>query len=209
MAMTIPAVEAVEDWVEPITLRLEPVVRLSDDEFRQVCELNAELWLERTATGEIEIMPPAGPTTSHRNLDLGAQLAIWARQDGTGLAFDATGGFVLPNGAIRAPDASWVRRDRLRGLNTGQDDPFLRLCPDFAVELRSRSDRLGRLQAKMDEYVANGCRLAWLIDPWQRVVHAYRPGQAVARIDAPDALSADPELPGFVLDLAEIWRPLT
>jgi Uma2 family endonuclease len=136
-----------------------------------------------------------------------AQLDAWAEQDGTGRAFNSNTGYVLPNKANRAPDASWVRMSRLAKLSARQKKKFAPLCPDFVIEVRSASDRLPALQKKMEEYLDNGAILGWLIDPQERKVHVYRPRKRVACLDRPKSLSGDPELPGFVLKLARIWKP--
>jgi Uma2 family endonuclease len=139
---------------------------------------------------------------------LTAAFVQWAKHDGEGVAFDSSTGFVLPNGAIRSPDVSWVRRNRLATLTPEQKQRFLPLCPDFALELRSASDRLSDLQDKMEEYIANGARLGWLLVPQTRSVYVYRPGRTSQHMQEITPLSGDPELPGFVLDLNPIWRPL-
>ena len=125
--------------------------------------------------------------------------------DGTGLAFDSSAGFTLPNGAIRSPDASWVRRERWNALTPDQQEKFAPLCPDFVVELRSRTDRLSDLHDKLQEYIDNGARLGWLIDPIDKRVYVYRPGQPVESLDDPATLSGDPVLTGFVLPVRELW----
>ncbi len=124
------------------------------------------------------------------------------------MAFDSSGGFLLPNGAMRAPDAAWVRRSRLAKLTRDEKRGFLPLCPDFVVELRSESDRLDALQAKMDEYIANGAQLGWLIDPIEQVVYIYRPQQPIQRLVHPAVISGDPVLSGFTLNLTGLWEPL-
>ncbi len=150
---------------------------------------------------------PAGGETSYRNSDLCSQLRVWAKQEGSGRSFDSSGGFVLPSGAERSPDASWVLRERLAALRAEEKSGFLPLAPDFAIELLSPSDRLKNVKEKMAEYLASGVRLGWLIDPFSRQVHIYRPNAAPQILDNPATLSGEPELPGFVLDLAEIWDP--
>ena len=134
-------------------------------------------------------------------------MAAWARADGTGVTFDSSTGFELPNGATRSPDVAWVRRTRLSTLTAEQKERFLPLCPDFVIELLSPSDSLSLTQEKMDEYVATGTELGWLIDPAQRRVHVYRPGVAIEHLDRPSALHGDPILAGLVLDLAPVWEP--
>lgn len=191
----------------PLAVQMYPVIDMSDDDFFAFCQLNRELRIERAATGEIIIMSPAGGETGSRNADLIATLYAWAKQDGRGVTFDSSTGFVLPNKAVRAPDAAWVRRERLAKLTPEEKQKFLPLCPDFVVELRAPADRLIDLQAKMVEYSENGASLGWLIDPQTRTVHVYRPGQAIETLVGATAVTADPELPGFVLDLASIWEP--
>jgi Uma2 family endonuclease len=190
-----------------ITLRIRPAIDLTDDEFFALCQLNRDLRLERTAEGEIIIMPPTGWMTGDRNSEINLQLRKWAKADGTGVVTDSSGGFHLPNGADRAPDAAWVLRSRLAALTAEQKEKFLPLCPDFAIELMSPTDTLAKTQAKMAEYMENGARLGWLINPENRQVHVYRPRRAVVILKNPSDISGDPELPGFVLDLREIWEP--
>ena len=186
-----------------LILNLLPTIELTDDQFFQLCQHNRDLRLERTAEGELIIMPPTGWESGNRNAKLTTRLENWAETDGTGLTFDSSTGFKLPNGANRSPDASWVRRERLQALNP---DPrkFLPMAPDFAVELRSASDDLKTLQQKMQEYIDNGVRLCWLIDPQNQRVEIYRPRQNVEVLQSPTSLSGEDVLPNFVLDLAQI-----
>lgn len=188
-----------------IVLDLRPVVSLTDEQFYDLCRANGELRIERTAEGEMSIMSPAGGDTSRRNAQLIAQLVVWANQDRTGISFDSSGGFRLPNGAIRSPDAAWVRLAAWLKLTEQQKEKFIALCPDFVVELRSASDGLAELQAKMEEYVANGAQLGWLIDPQERRVYVYRPQAQAEVLDDPEVLPGDPVLNGFVLNLHDIW----
>ena len=191
----------------PIVLKLSPLIELSEEQFADFCGLNSELHIERTANGELEIMAPAFSETGGKNAEISGQLWHWAREDGTGRAFDSSAGFTLPNGAIREPDASWISMSRLAALSPEQRSGFYRICPDFVVELRSDTDRLNTLRAKMEEYIQNGARLGWLIDPQHRRVYIYRPGAEVEILEDPDSVSADPVLPGFTLELREIWDP--
>ncbi|MEH2113656.1 Uma2 family endonuclease [Nostoc sp.] len=186
-----------------LILNLSPTIELTDEQFFQLCQNNRDLRLERTAEGELIIMPPTGWESGNRNSRLTQRLGNWTDADGTGLSFDSSTGFKLPNGANRSPDASWVSRERLEALNP---DPakFLPLAPDFAVELRSASDSLKTVQQKMQEYIENGVRLGWLIDPQNQQVEIYRPGQEVEVLRAPTSLLGEDVLPGFVLDLAQI-----
>ena len=187
-----------------VLLRLPPDLHLTDDQFYEFCRLNRELRIERTAQGGVVIMAPAGGDSSDRNAEITMQLRLWAKRDGTGRTFDSSGGFLLPNGATRSPDASWVRNDRLAALTAEERAKFLPLSPDFVVEMRSPTDGLSTLQEKMREYLENGARLGWLIDPLGGQVFVYRPGAPVERLEEPDSVSADPVLPGFRLELDEI-----
>lgn len=189
------------------TLHLSPAVELSDEQFFALCGLNRDLRLERTAEGDIIVMAPTGWITGDRNAEIIQQLRNWAKADGSGVATESSTGFQLPNGADRAPDAAWVLRSRLATLTTEQKQRFLPLCPDFVIELLSPSDSLTVAQAKMTEYVDNGAQLGWLIDPEMRQVHVYHPHKAVVVFENLLEIAADPELPGFVLDLREIWEP--
>jgi len=186
------------------TNSIELSINLTDEQFFQLCQHNRDYQFERTASGELIIMPPTGSETSKRNMDLSYQLRAWSRQNNLGVAFDSSGGFRLPNGADRSPDASWVKKERWDALTPEQKDSFAPLCPDFVVELRSRTDSLKKLQEKMQEYIDNGAKLGWLIDRQNRRVEIYRPGQDVEIIENPATLSGEDVLPGFVLNLEEI-----
>jgi Uma2 family endonuclease len=180
-------------------------IRLTAEQFARLCQGNPELQLELTAQQELVIMSPTGAKTGRRNSRLTRHLDTWAEQDGSGIAFDSSTMFTLPNGAIRSPDASWVRLERWEKLTEDQQEGFAPLCPDVVVELRSRTDRLADLHDKMREYTDNGARLGWLIDPLDKRVYVYRPGQPVESLDDPATLSGDPVLPGFVLPMRELW----
>jgi Uma2 family endonuclease len=130
----------------------------------------------------------------------------WAEEDGAGEYFDSSRGFILPNGAERSPDVAWVKKERWAALSKNKREKFAPLCPDFVIELRSPFDRLKPLQAKMAEYIENGAQLGWLIDPYKRKVYVYRPDAPVERLDAPERVSGEPLLPGFVLPLAQFWQ---
>lgn len=195
---------AQEATIWPLALRLRPALALSEEQFFQLCQINRDLRIERSAEGELLIMPPAGSETGQRNMRIAVRLGSWAERDGTGLAFDSSPGFTLPNGAVRSPDASWVERSRWEELPPDERKKFARICPDFVLELRSPSDRLDDLQAKMREYLDNGARLGWLLDPEPRHLYVYRPDAPVERLEDPDTVSGDPVLPGFELDLRQI-----
>lgn len=189
----------------PLTVSLPSIAPMTQAEFHAFCQANRDLRIERTATGEVVIMPPAFSDTGNRNFNLAVQLGIWAEQDGTGLGFDSSSGFTLPNGATRSPDAAWIKAQRWNALTAEEKASFAPLCPDFVIELRSASDTLAELQAKMQEYIDNGTSLGWLIDRKQRAVYIYRPNQEPELLDNPDEVSGDPELPGFRLSMAKIW----
>ncbi|MEG3850484.1 Uma2 family endonuclease [Microcoleus sp. herbarium19] len=186
----------------PLTLTLT----VTREQFVELALANRELQLERTATGELIVNPPTGGETGYRNSDLNGQLWLWNSRARLGKTFDSSTGFHLPNGADRSPDASWVRQERWDALTPKQKESFIPLCPDFAVELRSKSDSMEPLRAKMKEYMDNGARLGWLIDRKNRKVEIYRQNQEVEVLDNPATLSGEDVLLGFVLDLTEVWR---
>lgn len=188
-----------------LTLNLNPVIQLTDEQFFQLCQVNENLRFERTATGELIIMPPAGGETGNRNGRLTQQLFNWTDADGTGIAFDSSTGFKLPNGADRSPDAAWVKLERWNALTQQQKERFLPLCPDFVIELLSPSDSLKVTQEKMKEYRENGTRLGWLINRKSRQVEIYRQNQEVEVLESPVSLSGEDVLPAFILNLESIW----
>lgn len=183
------------------------VTWLTDEQFFRLCQDNPDYRFELNARGELIVMPPTGSETGWRNSKFNQRLVNWAEVNGEGLVFDSSTGFTLSNGAKRSPDAAWVRRDRWRALTPEQRREFAPLCPDFVMELRSPTDNLFALQEKMQEYSDNGARLGWLIDPIEKRVFVYRPGQLVEVLDNPASLSGDPVLPGFVLSVQELWEP--
>ncbi|WP_159790995.1 Uma2 family endonuclease [Sodalinema gerasimenkoae] len=189
----------------PVIVSFPTLAPMSREEFLSFCQANGQLRIERAVTGEVEIMPPAFSDTGNRNFNLAVQLGIWTEEDGTGLGFDSSAGFTLPNGAMRSPDASWVKRAKWNQLSEEEKASFAPICPDFVVELRSKSDALATLQAKMQDYIDNGASLAWLIDRPQRRVCIYRPQQAPQCLENLAEVSGEPELPGFTLTMATIW----
>ena len=202
-------VAEVETRIEyrPVVLRTSPALEMDEEQFFEFCQQNKDLRIERTAGGDLEIMPPTGGETGNRNFKIALQLGVWMESDSTGVAFDSSTGFRLPNGATRSPDAAWVRRERLAELMAKQKLLFLPLCPDFVVELRSQTDSRPLLQDKLQEYIENEARLGWLIDATERRVYVYRPGSRVEQLDAVPSLSGETELPGFTMDLCKIWEP--
>ncbi|MBE9192851.1 Uma2 family endonuclease [Gloeocapsopsis crepidinum LEGE 06123] len=188
-----------------LTLNLKPAIELTDEQFFQLCQANQDLRFERTATGELIIMPPTGGETGNRNAGIIAQLWLWNNQNQLGLVFDSSTGFKLPNGADRLPDASWLKLERWNSLTQEQKEKFIPLCPDFVIELLSPSDNLRMLQEKMKEYLDNGTHLGWLINRKAQQVEIYRSNQEVEVIQSPATLLGENVLTGFVLDLEKIW----
>lgn len=180
-------------------------LEMTEDQFLQLCSDNGDLRMELTANRELIIMPPNGLEGSSQELEVSSQVLIWAKQDGTGRAFGSNAGYTLPNGAVRAPDASWMPLSRWESLSRDDQTKFGHTFPDFAIELRSPSDSLSDVQDKMTEYLENGVLLGFLLDPRQRRVYVYRRGQDVEVLEEPESVSGDPVLPGFVLDITAIW----
>ena len=185
-------------------------VAFSDDDFIELCADNRELLFETTAQKELIIMTPPGGKTQRRNTVLSTDLEIWSRQDGRGITFTNNTPFHLPNGARRAPDASWLSSTRWNALTDEEQEKLPPLCPEFVAELMSRSDRrpvrFRMLQTKMAEYMANGAQLGWLIDPYKKRVYVYRPGEPVEILENPTSISGDPLLPGFTFNVAQMWE---
>ena len=194
------------DTTRPMIVRFGKLLqRASDREFLEFCELNRDLRLERTAEGDLIIMPPTGGETGRLNFALIGLFFAWSERDRTGLGFDSSTGFALPDGAKRSPDLAWVKRSRWEALSLRERKEFVPLCPDFVVEIRSASDSLAELQSKMEEYIKNGASLGWLIDPGERQVYVYRLSVPVERLDHPQTISGEPLLRGFTLDLERLW----
>lgn len=185
---------------EPIILNLK-TVNLSDDQFYQLCQINENWRLEETAQGELLIMPPVGGISGIRESDLNAHVVIWNRQTQLGKVFSSSTMFILPQGGKRSPDVAWVENARWDALTQEQQEKFVPLCPDFVIELRSRTDLLKQLQDKMQEYLNSGLKLGWLINPQTQQVEIYRPSQPVETVELPTRLSGENILPGFTLDL--------
>jgi Uma2 family endonuclease len=187
-----------------LTLTLDPVVRLTREQFYELCNVNHDLRLERSSTGELILMPPTGWESGRQNSKLKLRVGVWAEQEGTGIVFDSSTGFSLPNGADRSPDVAWVAKSRIEAI---APDPaqFLPLAPDFVIELRSATDKLITLERKMAEYRDCGVRLGWLIDPQEKRVGIYRLGRPTEYLNQPEQLVGEDVLPGFVLTLADIW----
>jgi Uma2 family endonuclease len=188
--------------METISLKIPQNLQFTDDEFYDFCQANPELKLERTSTGKILIMALTGGQTGIKNTEIIAELTLWNRKDRLGVLFDSSTGFRLPNGAVRSPDAAWIRNERWLSLSDKEQEKFPLLCPDFVIELMSANDEAAQAKNKMEEWIANGCSLAWLIDPAKEITYVYRQGQEVEEIKGfGNKLSGDEILPGFVLDL--------
>ena len=196
----LPAVEV------PFVLHLGALSKKLDDaDFYELCQANQDWRIERTSDGDIIVMPPTGGETGRRNFYLSVSFGTWARADGTGVGFDSSTVFSLPNGARRSPDLAWVKLSRWYALTDEQRRGFPPLCPDFVIELRSHTDSLSALQDKMQEYIANGTKLGWLIDPIDRKIYVYRPQTDVECLEDPASISGEGLLEGFTLALAEVW----
>ena len=180
-------------------------VPMTDDQFLQFCADNSDLRFETTADKELIVMPPAGAESGRRNFRFSGLFASWIDQDGTGEGFDSSAGFTLPNGARRSPDCAWMLRWRYNEVDPHRKERFPQIVPDFVMELRSPSDRIRLAQDKMTEWIENGARLGWLIDPFEKRVHIYRPGEPVEVLEDPEIVSGEAVLPGFDLNLQEIW----
>lgn len=187
-----------------LTLNLQQFVETAA-EFWELCQANPDLRLERTATGEVVIMPSAFTETGRRNFKISGQLWQWNETWQLGEAFDSSAGFTLPNGAIRSPDTAWIAKEHWESLSDEAKYGFAAICPDFVVALRSSSDALKALRAKMQEYIENGAQLGWLIDSQARTVEIYEPGEAVETLHDPATVTGDPHLPHFVLNLQKVW----
>lgn len=190
--------------VNPVQINLDSL-NLTDEQFYQICQDNQDLRFEKNAKGTLIIMPPAGDETSYRNGRLTQQLFNWSDQDKTGIPFDSSAGFILPNGATRSPDVSWISLDKWNQISAKTREKFSPICPNFVIELRSPNDSLKSLQEKMREYLENGTKLGWLINRKDRQVEIYRQGQDVEYVNNPQTLSGENVLPNFVLNLALIW----
>ncbi|WP_017316767.1 Uma2 family endonuclease [Mastigocladopsis repens] len=188
-----------------ITLNLKPVIELTDEQFYQLCRRNPDVKFERSAKGELIIMPPTGGETGNRNSEINADFVIWNRQTKLGKVFDSSTGFKLPNGANRSPDVTWIKQERWDTLTSEQKEKFPPIVPDFVLELMSPTDTLQKTQEKMQEYMENQVKLGWLIDRKTRRVEIYRLGREVEVLESPTELSGEDVLPGFILDLQTVF----
>ena len=188
----------------PLKITLDPIVTMTNEQFFAFCQLNQDVKIERNVRGELIFMPPTGSESERQNFNLIGQLWVWTKQDGTGVGFGSSGGFTLPNGAVRSPDAAWIEKTRWEQIDLELRKRFAPIYPDFVVELRSETDNLQVLQEKMEEYIENGANLGWLIDPQQQKVYIYRPNSQLEELVKPSSLSGENVLSGFVLDLKDL-----
>jgi Uma2 family endonuclease len=191
--------------MDALTVSLESVIELTDEQFFQLCQKNKELRFERNAQGDMTIMAPEGCETGMWSVEISADLVNWNRRNKLGVAFGSSTGFTLPNGANRSPDAAWILKERWDALTPYQQSRFAPICPDFVIELMSPSDNLKVTQAKMQEYQENGTRLGWLMNRKDREVEIYRIGKEVEVLRSPLSLLGEHVLPEFVLNLEAIW----
>lgn len=190
------------EFKDELAINIDALLKdFTEEDFFEMCRQNPDLRVEMSKEGDIIFMPPTGGETSKHSFSLIVRLGIWAEKDGTGVGFESNALFVLPNGAKRSPDMSWVKLDRWNDLPEEERKSFPHIYPDFVVELRSPSDSIKEVKEKMEEYIENGAQLGWLIDPIQKKVYIYRPGAEVEELDNPASISGDPLLKGFVLDL--------
>ncbi|WP_353063394.1 Uma2 family endonuclease [Tunturibacter psychrotolerans] len=185
--------------------RFRPETPMSDEDLMRFCAANDIARVEREVDGEILVMSPAGNRTGRRNAAIISALDTWAQKDGRGYVFDSSTGFTLPDGSMRSPDASWVEASRWNALSRVDQNRFSPICPDFLIELRSQSDELSALEAKMTRWIASGAKLAWLIDAEREIVGIYRPGAALETFQRPGSIQGSGVVDGFTLDLARIW----
>jgi Uma2 family endonuclease len=195
----------IEEAFLPATLTSPP---MTDEQFAEFCAGHPDYFIEMTAEGEIIVMPPNYTITGFRNQEIAMQLGIWARMDGRGKCSESSTGFVLPNGARRSPDAAWTAKSRIQAIDREDEDRYWHFCPDFVIELRSRTDRLKVLRAKMREWIRNGAQLGWLIDPSRRVVEVYRAGREPETFVDAQRIEGEGPVAGFVLELGPVWDPL-
>lgn len=196
----------IQNPMHTVTLNLQPIIEMSEDQFYQLCRANPDVKFERNAKGELIVVSPTGGETGQCNSEINADFVIWNRQTKLGKVFDSSTCFKLPNGANRSPDVAWIKQERWDTLNSNQKEKFPPIAPDFVLELMSPTDNLKVTREKMQEYMDNQIKLGWLINPKTRLVEIYRQGQEVEVLQSPAALSGEEVLPGFVLNLSLLWE---
>ena len=191
---------------EPLEIDFGNLLKpMTDDDFFYFCQRHRELRIEMDKFGEITIMSPTGSETGRIKFELSVDFGIWAREDGTGISFDSSTGFILPNGAKRSPDLAWIKLEKWLAVPVDLRKKFPPICPDFVIEIRSESDSLKNLQAKMEEYIENGAALGWLIDVQDKKVYVYQQNTTVQELENPSEVSGEPLLSGFVLQMKKIF----
>ncbi len=190
----------------PLPLRIKPPYPLTDEELIRLSREHQPVPIERDAEGYLLFMTPAGSISSNKNAYLSAMLYVWAEEDGSGVSFDSSGGFTLPDGSMRAPDGAWIPLDRWNAISYEQQVRYAPICPDFIIELRSESDSLAELKSKMESWIINGTQLAWLLDPFEKAVTVYRPNREPERLDTLSEIAGEGPVAGFVLPLDRIFR---
>jgi Uma2 family endonuclease len=202
----VTSAELDDQWISPtMVVRLGPLKQhVTDDEFFEFCMRNRDLRIEMSSEGTMSIMMPLGGESGGREFKLTSRFGAWVETDGTGIGFSPSTVFKLPNGAKRSPDVSWIRNERWEAIPKELREKFAPICPDFVIELRSRTDRLKPLKKKMEEYLENGALMGWLIDPLKKRVYIYRPNAEIEELDSPTHLSGEPLLKGFILNLGGI-----
>lgn len=191
----------------PVPISFHPLATLTDEEFFDFCQRNKELRIERDAEGDVTVMSPTGIDSSGSNTDLIIDFGIWSRKDGRGKLFESNAGFILPNGAIRAPDVAWVRFKKLDNFTRTEKKRFVPVVPDFVVELRSETDSISKLKEKMEEYIDNGVSVGWLIDPQNEEVWVYRADRAPEKLDKPTHLTGVADFADLSIPIGYIWEP--
>jgi Uma2 family endonuclease len=179
---------------------------IDNDDFLHLSRDNQDVQIEMNADGDLIIIPGTGGLTGNRNSKIIARLVIWAAKDGNGVAFDSATIFQLPNKARRIPDTSWLNNEKWNSLSDVEKEKIIPFAPDFALELRLPTDSLKSLQNKMQEYVENGTKLGWLIDPQAKRVFVYRENQETEILENPEEISGESVLPDFLLNLQDIWN---
>jgi Uma2 family endonuclease len=206
MATDIQTIRSTETYLPTQTFTLDfHSARLTEEQFEELCRNHRDLKFEMTAKGELIIVPPTSPESGWRNSDINFEVVKWSKKDKTGIVFDSSTMFTLPNGAKRSPDVSWMTKEKLESLSPSERQKFSRVVPDFVIELVSPTDNLSDAQAKMEEYIENGVRLGWLIDPLEQKVHIYRANGETEILDNPEKVSGEDVLPGFEFDVRQIW----
>lgn len=178
---------------------------LTDEQFENLCKNHSDLKFELNKKGDLIIVPPTSPEAGWKNTKLTSKTDIWSENDKTGIVFDSSTMFTLPNGAKRSPDVSWMTKKKYNSLSESEKKTFSHIVPDFVIELRSLTDSLKPIQNKMAEYIKNGVKLGWLIDPNEQKVHIYRANGEIEVLEKPETVSGEDVLQGFKLNVQDIW----